>query len=122
MLGEAGHYNDQDTGLHIWRMSAYAKQLAIAAGWSETRAEIIELAASMHDTGKIGIPDEILKAPRKLTAKEWDVMKTHCQIGYNILSLSKIPVFQMAAEIALGHHEKMGWFRLPQSVIWKRYP
>ncbi len=81
MLGEAGHYNDTDTGVHIWRMAAYARVLTEAAGWSEEQAELLELAAPMHDTGKIGIPDSILKAPRKLTPDEWDNMKQHCQIG-----------------------------------------
>jgi putative two-component system response regulator len=68
MLGEAGHYNDTDTGDHIWRMAAYARAIASAAGWDDEALEHIELAAPMHDTGKIGTPDFILQAPRKLTA------------------------------------------------------
>lgn len=122
MLGEAGHYNDEDTGLHIWRMAAYARELAIAAGWSDSRAVTLELAASMHDTGKIGISTEILSAPRKLTDDEWAVMKTHCQIGSNILSMSKSPVFQMAAEIALGHHEKWDGSGYPRQLSGKDIP
>jgi putative two-component system response regulator len=106
MLGEAGHYNDTDTGVHIWRMAQYAAALAGACGWSDDDCQLIELAAPMHDTGKIGIPDAILRKPGKLDAKEWVVMRTHSQIGYDILSKSKAPVFQMAAEIALCHHEK----------------
>ncbi len=66
MLGDAGHFNDTDTGVHIWRMAAYAAALARAAHWPVERATMLELAAPMHDTGKIGIPDSILKAPRKL--------------------------------------------------------
>ena len=73
MLGEAGHYNDTDTGVHIWRMAGYACALATAAGWSESEVKRLSFAAPMHDTGKIGIPDEILKAARKLTAEEWIV-------------------------------------------------
>ena len=61
MLGEAGHYNDTDTGVHIWRMAAYSRALAEAAGWNPEQAALLELAAPMHDTGKIGIPDAILK-------------------------------------------------------------
>ena len=106
MLGEAGHYNDTDTGLHIWRMAAYASTLASKAGWRVSKAKQLQFAAPMHDTGKIGIPDAILKKPAKLDAEEWEIMKTHAQIGHDILSKSKTPLFQMAAEIALGHHEK----------------
>jgi len=72
MLGEAGHYNDNDTGAHIWRMAAYARVLAEAAGWPDHLVARLELAAPMHDTGKIGTPDSILQAPRKLTAAMGD--------------------------------------------------
>lgn len=106
MLGEAGHYNDTDTGLHIWRMAAYCRALAEAVGWSGEAAERIELAAPMHDTGKIGIPDAILGKPGPLTGAEWEIMRTHSEIGHRILSKSTAPLFAMAAEIALGHHER----------------
>jgi putative two-component system response regulator len=106
MLGDAGHYNDTDTGAHIWRMANYASALSKALGWTDAQAKMMELAAPMHDTGKIGIPDAILKAPRKLDAQEWEVMKSHAQIGFDILSQSPNPVFSLAAEIALSHHER----------------
>jgi len=106
MLGEAGHFNDCDTGAHIWRMAAYARALAKAAGWSDQLVERLALAAPMHDTGKIGTPDSILKAPRELTAEEWMVMQAHTKVGYEILKNSNSPIFKMAAEIALYHHEK----------------
>jgi len=106
MLGEAGHYNDTDTGLHIWRMAAYSKAIAQAAAWPKYLVERIELAASMHDTGKIGIPDSILKAQRPLDRHEWEIMKQHTTIGFDILTKSHTPIFVMAAEIALRHHEK----------------
>lgn len=106
MLGEAGHYNDNDTGVHIWRMSAYCHALAKAADWSDKQAERLQLAAPMHDTGKMGIPDAILKAPRKLTPEEWVIMKTHTTIGAEILGKSHTPIFKLAAEIAHYHHEK----------------
>lgn len=106
MLGEAGHYNDTDTGVHIWRMAAYSSTLASAALWSVEQAALLKLAAPMHDTGKIGIPDEILKAPRKLTTEEFDLIKTHSEIGSKILSKSDTPLFNLAAEVALYHHEK----------------
>lgn len=116
MLGEAGHYNDTDTGLHIWRMAAFAGALARQAGWSDSKSRQLEFAAPMHDTGKIGIPDSILKKPGKLDPKEWMVMKTHSQIGYDILSKSQTPLFQMAAEISLYHHERWDGTGYPEGL------
>jgi putative two-component system response regulator len=106
MLGQAGHYNDTDTGAHIWRMAAYARALAQAYGWDADSSERLELAAPMHDTGKIGIPQSILRKPGPLDEQEWVVMRTHPQIGYDILNKSEAPVFQLAAEVALRHHER----------------
>ena len=106
MLGEAGHYNDTDTGHHIWRMAAYSRLLARAVGWAPDQAKLLELAAPMHDMGKIGIPDGILKKPGPLTDEEWVTMRTHSKIGHDILSKGDGPVFQLAATIAQGHHER----------------
>jgi putative two-component system response regulator len=106
MLGEAGHFNDSDTGAHIWRMAAYARVLASAIGWTDEQCDRIGMAATMHDTGKLGIPDTLLQKPGKLDAAEWVTMRKHCQIGFDILSKSSSPVFRLAAEIALYHHEK----------------
>lgn len=106
MLGKAGHYNDTDTGVHIWRMAAYARELAAAVGWSRADCDLLELAAPMHDTGKIGIPDAVLAKPGKLDPGEWALMQTHCAIGFEILSNSDAPVFRLAAEIARYHHER----------------
>jgi len=106
MLGEAGHYNDTDTGVHIWRMAAYSRAIAQAAGYPVEKAVMLEMAAPLHDTGKIGIPDSILKAPRKLTDEEWKFMRQHTTIGHTILKKSTAPIFVMASEIALNHHEK----------------
>jgi putative two-component system response regulator len=86
-------------------MATFARLVARELGWSSEAAELLELAAPMHDTGKIGISDAILKKPGKLDEKEWEVMKTHTRIGYGILSKSHTPLFQLAAEIALHHHE-----------------
>lgn len=122
MLGEAGHINDTDTGVHIWRMAAYARALAAASGWTTDQCELIELAAPMHDTGKIGIPDAILRKPGKLDATEWEVMKTHSRIGHEILSKSNAPVFLMAAEIALRHHEKYDGSGYPDGLAGEAIP
>ncbi|MDH5355395.1 MAG: response regulator [Gammaproteobacteria bacterium] len=122
MLGEAGHYNDSDTGVHIWRMGAYAGALARALSWPIEDSERLELAASMHDTGKIGIPDSILKAARKLTEEEWEIMKTHAEIGYQILSESDTPIFQVAAEVAHYHHEKWDGSGYPEKLVGEAIP
>jgi putative two-component system response regulator len=116
MLGKAGHYNDKDTGVHIWRMAEYASALARSAQWPIEQSQLLELAAPMHDTGKIGIPDSILKAPRKLTADEWEVMKTHAEIGYGILTVSDTSLFQLAAEVAYAHHEKWDGSGYPRGL------
>jgi putative two-component system response regulator len=122
MLGHAGHYNDSDTGAHIWRMAAYAGALALGFGWEKERSARLELAAPMHDTGKLGVPQSILRKAGALTADEWAVMKTHPQIGYEILNMSDAPVFQMAAEIALRHHEKWDGSGYPDGLIGEAIP
>ncbi|MBF0463346.1 MAG: HD domain-containing protein, partial [Magnetococcales bacterium] len=122
MMGQAGHYNDSDTGVHIWRMAAYTSALATACNWDEDDCRLIELAAPMHDTGKIGIPDSILRKPGKLDAAEWEIMKTHARIGHDILSQSDAPVFQMAAEIALRHHEKWDGAGYPDALAGTSIP
>lgn len=122
MLSVAGHYNDSDTGAHIWRMAAYARVLAEALGWEADRARLLEQAAPMHDTGKIGIPDAILKKPGKLNPREWDVMQRHTLIGYEILSRSKAPLFELAAEVALGHHERWDGTGYPHGLAGDRIP
>jgi putative two-component system response regulator len=106
MLGEAGHYNDTDTGNHIWRMAAYSRLLALAVGWAPDQAALLELAAPMHDMGKIGIPDGILKKPGPLSDEEWVTMRTHTTIGRDILGKGAGPVFQLATTIAHSHHER----------------
>ncbi|GEO80292.1 response regulator [Pararhodospirillum oryzae] len=122
MLGKAGHYNDEDTGVHIWRMAAYSRALAGLMGWSEERCDLIEMAAPMHDTGKVGIPDAILKKPGPLTPEEWEVMKTHSTIGHDILAGSDAPVFKLAAEIALNHHERWDGRGYPNGLAGTAIP
>lgn len=122
MLGEAGHLNDNDTGVHVWRMAAYAGALAAACGWTTGACKLLELAAPMHDTGKIGIPDTILRKPGKLDAAEWEIMKTHPRIGHDLLAKSDAPVFVMAAEIALRHHEKYDGSGYPDGLVGESIP
>lgn len=122
MLGDAGHFNDTDTGVHIWRMAAYAAALARSVRWPVERAAMLELAAPMHDTGKIGIPDNILKAPRKLEPDEWTVMQTHAEIGHRILSKSNSELFQLAASVALSHHERWDGSGYPNGLSGENIP
>ncbi len=122
MLGHAGHFNDDDTGVHIWRMASYAKALAKAVNWSVEDQNTLLLAAPMHDTGKIGIPDSILKKPAKLSDDEWKIMRKHTTIGHKILSLSDAPVFAMAAEIALSHHERWDGGGYPKKLEGEAIP
>lgn len=122
MLGSAGRFNDHDTGVHIWRMAAYSAALAAACDWDAEQCHQLELAAPMHDTGKLGIPNAILRKPGRLDATEWEVMKTHSRIGHTILSTSEAPVFQLAAEIALHHHEKWDGSGYPDALAGESIP
>lgn len=122
MLSEAGHYNDSDTGMHIWRMAAYAELITKEMDLGRTYSHILRNAAPLHDTGKIGIPDHILKKPGALTPEEWVIMKQHSQIGYDILSKSQAPIFKMAAQIALHHHEKWDGSGYPYGHKEERIP
>lgn len=105
-LGAAAEYKDNETGLHVIRMSNYAKIIAIAAGYSDREANDLLHAAPMHDVGKIGIPDAILRKPGALTAEEWGVMQQHAEIGAKIIGNHPPGMLRMAASIALNHHEK----------------
>ena len=105
-LGQAAEYKDNETGMHVIRMSYYARQLALAAGFSEAQAEDLLNAAPMHDVGKIGIPDAILQKPGKLDEAEWQVMRSHAEIGAAIIGEHAGGLLKMARTIALTHHEK----------------
>ncbi|TPV60906.1 two-component system response regulator [Aestuariibacter sp. GS-14] len=105
-LGRASEYKDNETGMHVMRMSHYSKVLALAYGFSEQQAETLLHAAPMHDIGKIGIPDHIMLKPGKLTEEEFEVMKTHPQIGAEILGEADSDLLRIAKSVALTHHEK----------------
>lgn len=105
-LGKAAEYRDNETGMHIIRMSHYAYCLAKKVGYGEAAAEELLSAAPMHDVGKIGIPDKILLKPGKLDADEWRVMRQHTTIGAAIIGEHQSSLLRLAAEIARHHHEK----------------
>jgi putative two-component system response regulator len=105
-LLSASLWRDEETGTHIRRVGLLSELLARFADWSVADAENIRLAAPMHDVGKIGIPDAILRKPGPLTPEEFRVMQTHTLIGAKILSGSDAPMLKMAEQIALCHHER----------------
>ena len=105
-LAKAGEYRDEVTGNHVVRMAKYSREIGEALGLSDKECDEIEYAAPMHDIGKIGIPDSILRKPGKLTEEEYDVMKGHPKLGMQMLSGSSIKMVKMASDIAGYHHER----------------
>ncbi|QLG87578.1 response regulator [Chitinibacter bivalviorum] len=122
MLGVASEVKDIDTGVHIWRMASYSRALAAAIGYDEIQCKHIELAAPMHDVGKLGIPDIILRKPGALDPSERSIMQRHSEIGFKILSKSNAPILQMAAMIALHHHEKWDGSGYPRGLVGEAIP
>jgi putative two-component system response regulator len=105
-LGRAAEYKDNETGMHVMRMSHISRILALALGFNENFADKLLQAAPMHDIGKIGIPDHILLKPGRLDDEEMRIMQQHPLIGAEILSNSKSELIQLAHSVALCHHEK----------------
>lgn len=105
-LGRAAEYRDNETGNHILRMSKVSTLLASRLGWNAEDCELMLNASPMHDVGKIGIPDEILLKPGRLTPAEMAVMQTHAEIGADILSADDSDLLMLAQRIAISHHEK----------------
>ena len=105
-MGEIGETRSKETGNHVKRVAEYSKLLAILYGLDEQQANILLVASPMHDIGKVGIPDSILKKPGKLTTEEFEIMKEHSMIGYNILKDSNREILKAAAIVAKEHHEK----------------
>ncbi|MBK1850915.1 two-component system response regulator [Marinobacter sp. 1-4A] len=115
-LGRAAEYKDNETGLHVIRMSHFSKLIALAAGFGENWADTLLNAAPMHDVGKIGIPDAILQKPGKLDPDEWAVMQTHPEIGAEIIGDDGSNLLDMAREVALNHHEKWDGSGYPKGL------
>ena len=122
-LGRAAEYKDNETGLHVIRMSHYAAIIGRAIGMDDRNVELLLNAAPMHDVGKIGIPDNILQKPGKLTPEEWEVMRTHAQIGADIIGdASGSELLEMARVVALTHHEKWDGSGYPQGLAGEDIP
>jgi putative two-component system response regulator len=115
-LGIAAEYKDNETGMHVLRMSKYCHLIALECGLPENEAELIFNASPMHDVGKIGIPDKILLKPGKLDEDEWNTMKTHCRIGFEIIGEHSSELLKTAAIAALAHHEKWDGSGYPNGV------
>ncbi len=141
-LSAAAEFRDEDTGKHVIRVARYAQIIAAALGMSREEQEMLLLAAPLHDIGKIGVPDKILRKRGVLTPGEWSVMQRHCEIGSLILSgqgsgLSPMlewfnavcpaptatdPLSDMAASIALCHHEKWNGGGYPRGLSGEQIP
>ncbi|HNS32118.1 MAG TPA: CHASE2 domain-containing protein [bacterium] len=121
-LTTAAESKDELTGRHISRIGLYVQELASFLGLPDDLAEQMTFASAMHDVGKIGIPDSILLKPGKLTPDEFEIMKTHTIIGEKILSGSAHPMIQMAATIALCHHERWNGKGYPRGLKCKEIP
>jgi putative two-component system response regulator len=121
-LGRAAEYKDNETGLHVIRMSHYAKLLALAYGFSEQDADKLFQAAPMHDVGKIGIADHILLKTGKLDDEEWKIMRRHPEIGAEIIGEHDSPLLQVARTIALTHHEKWDGSGYPNQLKGEEIP
>lgn len=143
-LGKSAEYRDNETGRHVIRVGEISAVLGRASGMSEQLSKTFGEAAPLHDIGKIGISDTILLKPGKLLPEEWTIMKSHCEIGCNILrhystdnevadldfdeilamadDISKLTILEMAMVIALSHHEKWDGSGYPLSLSGEQIP
>ena len=121
-LSLAADLKDDDTGVHIIRIGFLAEALALLLGQNKQAASMLRKAAPMHDIGKIGIPDNVLKKPGSFLPEERATMNQHAAMGADILGRSRIPLFQMAAELALSHHEKWDGTGYPSQLAGDAIP
>lgn len=121
-LTRAARFKDQETGAHVRRLSHYVFTLALHVGLSIKEANLLFAAAPMHDVGKIGIPDYILRKPAPLNQREWKIMHKHAALGASLLQGSASPLLEMAREIALTHHERWDGSGYPQGLQGEEIP
>jgi len=121
-LCKAAESRDPETGAHILRMAHYTKLIAAGMGWSEAEQEMLLDASPMHDIGKVAIPDNVLLKPGRLDEAEFAIIKTHAQHGYEILKGSHSAILKLAAQIALGHHEKFDGSGYPNAISGEAIP
>ncbi len=121
-LARLVEFRDEETGHHLQRMSSYCEILACELGLPERHREIVRLASQLHDVGKVAIPDSILRKQGKLTEAEFEVIKTHAEIGHEMLTGSTSDVVQMGAQIALSHHERWDGGGYPRHLAGEAIP
>ncbi len=121
-LGMAGEFRDNETGAHVVRMSRISEVIARGAGLDEKMCELILHSSTMHDVGKIGVPDRVLLKAGKLDDEEWAVMKSHVEIGSTIIGDYPADILWMAGVIAEGHHEKWDGSGYPQGLKGEAIP
>lgn len=121
-LGRAAEFKDNETGLHVIRMSYYSKLIAEALEIGNDWAELVFNAAPMHDIGKIGIADHILLKPGKLDKEEWQEMQKHSDYGAEIIGENRSELLKMAQQIALTHHEKWDGSGYPNGLRGEQIP
>lgn len=121
-LGRAAEYKDDNTGMHVIRMSHYSRVLGLAVGMSESMADMLLDAAPMHDIGKIGIPDSILQKRGSLTEEESRVMRTHTDMGTAIIGEDQSELLKMARQVAATHHESWDGSGYPLGLSGEEIP
>lgn len=115
-MGAIGETRSKETGAHVLRVAEYSRVLGLIAGLNEQEAEELKMASPLHDIGKVGIEDAILNKPARLTEPEFEIMKTHARIGFDMLSGSKQKLLQTAAIVAHEHHEKWNGEGYPRGL------
>jgi putative two-component system response regulator len=121
-LARAAEFRDEETGLHIERVSRYCALIASRLGLEDERVELLRLAAPLHDIGKIAIPDRILLKPGALTPDERRVIETHAEIGHHMLAESGHELLELAATIAWTHHERIDGGGYPRRLAGEEIP
>lgn len=116
LMSEISESRSKETGNHVKRVATVSAELARLSGLSEEETKLLEVASPMHDIGKVAIPDSILNKPGKLTDEEYDVMKSHAEIGYQLLKNSHRPIIRAAAIVAHEHHEKWNGKGYPRGI------
>jgi CHASE2 domain-containing sensor protein len=121
-LAHATESRDQETGLHLERISRMCERLGLALGMTATEAETLRNASLLHDVGKIGVPDAVLLQPGALSEEDRELMRRHTTVGAEIVSGSSSPVMQMAEQIALTHHERWDGSGYPEGLAGEAIP
>lgn len=116
-MGEIAESRNKETGNHVKRVAEYSRLLALKVGLDEKEADLLASASPMHDIGKVGIPDVILLKPGSLTPQEWDIMRSHSMLGFNVLKNSERILLKTAAIIAKEHHEKWNGMGYPDGLV-----